>query len=263
MQLPWTSDFAEGFDAIVASGPTAAEAVVKMIAYENAKGLRTPDFYISTAISSAGHRREPELRLPAGIPEAIRRNNITGSLILRELVEAPGSLLEAGNVMAPTELGKVPGWSDLDYLGFYFAWMSGLSEEGAVWYFEQLRDPSYAEVFAPAADRTLTNPERWPAYRAFTEIAIAKVDQARSNPSRVRSTGCRVLVQLVDVAESLGCRAETLFAEIEGLDVIAPSFGPDVAPELAADIARLAELEAAVGVARRPAELVATVLRRA
>ncbi len=139
--------------------------------------------------------------------------------------------------------------------------MSGLSEEGAVWYFEQLRDPSYTEVFAPAADRTLTNPERWPAYRAFTEIAIAKVDQARSNPSRVRSTGCRVLVQLVDVAESLGCRAETLFAEIEGLDVIAPSFGPDVAPDLAADIARLADLEAAVGVPRHPAR-VATVLRR-
>ncbi len=73
-----------------------------MIAYENDKGLRTPDFYISTAISSAGHRREPDLRAPAGIPEAIRRNNITGSLILRELVESPGSLLEADNVMAPT-----------------------------------------------------------------------------------------------------------------------------------------------------------------
>jgi hypothetical protein len=262
MELPWTSDFAEGFDALVSTGPTAAEAVVKMIAYENEKGLRTPDFYISTAISSAGHRREPELRPPAGIPEAIRRNNITGSLILRELVESPSSLLEAGNVMAPTELGKVEWWSDLDYLGFYFAWMSGLSEEGAVWYFEQLRDPSYAEVFAPAADRTLTNPERWPAYRAFTEIAIAKVDQARTNPNRVRSPGCRVLVQLVDVGESLGCRAETLFAEIQGLDVIAPSFGPDVAPELAADIARLAEIESAVGVPRHPAQLVATVLRR-
>ncbi len=262
MELPWTSDFAEGFDALVRSGPTAAEAVIKMISYENEKSLRTPDFYISTAISSAGHRREPELRAPGGIPEAIRRNNITGSLILRELVETSSSLLEPGNVMAPTELGHVEGWSDLDYLGFYFAWLSGLSEEGAVWYFDQLRDPSYAEVFAPAADRTLTNTERWPAYRAFTEIAIAKVDQARNSPDRVRSPGCRVLVQLVDVDESLGCRAETLFAEIQGLDVIAPSFGLDVAPELAADIARLGELEAAVGVPRHPAELVATVLRR-
>ena len=261
MELPWTSDFAEGFDALVSTGPTAAEAVIKMISYENERGLRTPEFYISTAISSAGHRREPELRPPTGIPEAIRRNNITGSLILRELVES-STLLAPGNVMAPTELGKVEGWSDLDYLGFYFAWMSGLSEEGAVWYFDQLRDPSYAEVFAPAADRTLSNPERWPAYRAFTEIAIAKVDQARTSADRVRSPGCRVLVQLVDVDESLGCRAETLFAEIQGLDVIAPSFGPDVAPELAADIARLAELEAAVGVPRHPAQLVATVLRR-
>lgn len=262
MKLPWYSDFAKGFDAIVESSPVAAEAVIMMLAYEDGHGLRTPDFYISTAISSAGHRREPELQPTTGIPEAIRRNNLTGSRILRQLVQSPSSLLRTDNVMAPTELGHVKDWSDLDYLGFYFAWMSGLSAEGAVWYFEQLRDPSYAEVFAPAADRTLSNDQRWPAYRAFTEIAIAKIDQARTSADRVRSPGCRVLVQLVDVELSLGCRAETLFAEIQGLDVIAPSFGHDVEPDLAADVARLAELGAGVGVPRQPAELVATVLRR-
>lgn len=262
VSLPWNSAFAAGFDAIETAHPTAAEAVISMIEYENVHGLRTPDFYISTAISSAGHRREPELAAPAAIPEAVRRNNLTGSRILHELVSSPSSLLTADNVMVPTELGHVEGWDDLDYLGFYFAWMSGLSQAGTSWYFDQLRDSSYAQVFAPARDRALPNVERWPAYRAFTEIAIAKVDQARSDLSRVRSPGCRVLVQLVDVGESLGSRAEALYAELQGLDVIAPSFGPDVAPELAADIARLTELGAAVGVARQPAELVATVLRR-
>ncbi len=106
--------------------------------------------------------------------------------------------------MVPTELGKVPSWRDTDYLQFYFA-LSGLSAPGAAWYGEQLAQPTYSTILADADRQGLSNEERWPAYRVFTEIAVAKLGQARALAGRSRSSGRGLLLQLVDVQESLGC----------------------------------------------------------
>lgn len=252
----WQSIRRPALDAIVAAGPSAAGAVTSMIDFEEARGVGVPPIYVSTAITSAGHRREPGLQDPAGIPEAVERNNRSAALIMEALATYQPHLVDAGNVMVPTELGKVRGWKDTDYLQFYFAWLGGLTASGSAWYCEQLADPTYASILAAADRRELSNQERWPAYKVFAEIAVAKVAQARRRRDALRSEGSTMLLQLVDVEESLGCRAESLFAEILELDVIAPTFADRIDPNLDADLRRLSDLGATVGRLRAPAEIV-------
>jgi hypothetical protein len=253
----FVSVFKPIFDGIVQTGPGVAEAVAQMIAFEDAHDLDTPRVYVSTAITSGGHRRDPTLE----IDEVIPRNNRAATLVMSALAAHGAPQVEPAGVMVPTELRKVRGWGDTHYLLFYFAWLAGLSAEGTSWLQEQLAEPVYEPTLAKANDRSLTNEERWPHYRVFTEIALAKLALAEARPRGKRTDGSSLLLQLIDVHQSLGCRAEEIFADVRELDRLAPTFAADLTGALGSEIGELQKLGATTGIDRRPVELVPVLLR--
>jgi hypothetical protein len=258
--LPWTSSWKPAFDEIVESAPSPSGAVDSMTQFAKREHLDLPTIYGSTAITSAGHKRDPELQGADAFPEVIRRNNRTASLLKGSLCDHTANHVSSVNTMVPTELGKVTGWKDTHYLQFYFAWLAGLSPSGAVLYAEGLTDPAYEKILAAADDRSLPNEARWPAYKIFVEIAIAKLADVERRTGAKHDDGATILLQLNDVGESLGCRAEQMYSDARGLDVIAPSIAADIGGDLGDDLAHLADIGAQVGVVRGPVELVAVGL---
>ena len=244
-------------------GPTVSRALEMVEEFEKAEKLKVPKVYVSTSITSGGYARDPNLSRE----QVIAANNRVGGLIAGSLSENESPVLESTNSMLPTELGHVKGWLDSDYILFYFCWLAGLSASGAAWVERQLKEPVYEETLR-LANRTkrddgsrIPNEERWPYYKVFVEVTLANLSLAEALPDGNRAEGSKLMLQLVDVERSLGCQAERMFAEARRLDLLAPTFAPDLASPLAEEVAALLKLEAKVGVARRPVELVPVRLR--
>jgi hypothetical protein len=254
-------DFLSAFKPLYAelenSGISVSAAVGKVSEFEERQTLSIPRIYASTAITSGGYFRDKSL----SAREVIARNDRTAMMLMTSLVYADASLVATNNVMLPTELGPVPGWLDSHYMLFYFAWLSGLSKSGTEWLEAEMAEPVYASILATANNRQLTNDQRWPSYRAFVEIALAKVALAEARVGGKRADGSELLLQLVDVEFSLGCRSEQMYADARGLDRISLSHAPDLPDPLGADLAELEGLGAKVGVTRMPVELVPVLLR--
>jgi hypothetical protein len=257
----WHSVWKPAYDNIVATDPTPHVAVAKILEFGEHRKLPTPRFYVSTAITSAGWRRDPELRDPTRISEAITRNNRTASLILGELVANANSLVTERSMMVPTDLEKVPSWDDTDYLIFYFAWSAGLNADGAERFARSFNEDQYTPILTAANNRKLTNDQRWPAYQLFTEVAVTKLRLTESNQDTRAGDEAHTLLQLIDVGESLGCRAERLFADARGLDINIHTFEDELPGELGTDVDRLRDLKASVGAARTDIELTPISLR--
>jgi hypothetical protein len=160
-------------------------------------------------------------------------------------------------IMLPAELGSVQGWKDSDYPLFYFSWLTGLTETATAWLVDELAAPAYGKIMEIANNRDLSNEERWPHYRLYTEALLTKIAVAESRPRGKRADGADVMLQLIDVEWSLGCRAEQIFADARGLIRLAPTFEPDPADaRIAQVLGELTELGAGVGHPRKPVELV-------
>lgn len=244
------------YDCIVQSGPSVPDAVALVLEIQRHSTHETPALYASTAITSAGFKRDVALEFG----EVVRLNNLTSALIMNDLARDGAADVSPANVMLPTELGKVPGWSDSDYLLFYFCWLAGLDDDGAKLVADQMLDPVRAGIVAAANDRTLTNEQRWPSYRVMVEILLTNIAIAEATGGRTHR-GARTLVQLVDTKESLGCRAEQMYADARGLDCVAVTLDDSVSEQLRELRERLEALGAEVGVPRRPAQLVPLHLR--
>jgi hypothetical protein len=259
--LDFASAFKPLYDDLVNSEVTAltvSDAVEKALAFQGREDLVVPRIYFSTAITSGGFFRDKSLSLP----EVIARNGRTAQLVVSALVEYRAPSVSPKDMMLPTELGKVPGWADSHYLLFYFCWLSGLSRSGTAWVENELKDPVYRPILEIANDRGKSNDDRWPSYRTFVEVLLAKLALAEARPDAMQDDGCQLLLQLVDVEYSLGCRAEQIYAEARGLDRLAPTFSPDVASALGQEIAALKGLGSTVGAERKPVELVPVQLRK-
>ena len=246
------SAFGSLYDAIVTKRPSAADAVAVASAFEEQRDLEVPNVYVSTAITSAGYKRDRTL----DEREVITRNGRAAEQVMTALEAYSAPRIRPATVMVPTELGWVKPWLDSDYLIFYFSWLSGLSAEGARWVAAQLAEPVYEPILRVTDDRSRSNEERWPSYRVFTEILLANLALAEARPGGKRSDGATVLLQLIDVDESLGCRAERLYAEARGLDRHAPTFAEDLTGPLGEEVGVLRGLGAEVGAQRQPVELV-------
>ena len=256
-QPTFISMFKPLYDSIVQGGPSVADAVGEAVAFEDEHELMVPRLYVSTAITSAGYKRDTSLDLS----DVISRNNTAAGLVMWALVEREAPHIDPTEVMLPTELGTVPGWCDSDYLLFCFAWLSGLSASGSEWLMAQLSDPVYEPIVALANDRRQPNEVRWPHYRVFAEVALAKLALAESRKGGKRADGAEFLLQLIDTQESLGCRAEEIYADVRGLDRLSPTFAADLGGPLGAAVRQLSDLGASVGRERRPVELVPVLLR--
>jgi hypothetical protein len=254
----WYSDWQPAYDAVVAQDPSPQVAVQMMLQFGARKGLRTPNYYVNTAISSAGWVDPGNFTR-----EDLEKNNKTASLILGALASNDRSLVTTSSVMVPTELGKVPSWKDTDYLMFYFAWMAGLNSEGAERFCRSMDDPFYSSMKETANRRGVPNDQRWPSYRLITEVLISKLQMVESLDGIRAGESVNTLIQLVDVDKSLGCQAERIFADVLRLDIIAPTFEIDrLSGELAEYIEGIGrDRGAVVGATRTPVEVIAIALR--
>jgi hypothetical protein len=254
--------FAPLYRAIVAADPPPSRAVAMAIEFEQSARLELPTIYASTTITTAGYKRDSSLKLG----EVIQRNGLVAGHLMQGLADGFKADIDLQSVMLPTEMAKVPSWKDTHYLLFYFGWLSGLSETGARELETEFDDPTYRSVRKAAdavkPDAKTPDEERWPAYREFTEIALAKLAVVAASKSGKRDDGSAILLQLVDVEQSLGCRAERLYADARGLDRITITVGDDQPAALAAEIKELRGLGASLGAPRAPVELTPLALAR-
>jgi tRNA(Arg) A34 adenosine deaminase TadA len=250
--LPFRSSYRALYREIGEISPSVPNAIARAIAYEDERNLETPRVYVSTAITSGGYRRDSSLALG----EVIARNNHAALLMAHELQAHDAPHVTPYEVMLPVELGPVEGWGDTDYLLFYFAWLGGLTEVGAAWLVDQLSGSAYQPIRAVADDRRRSNEDRWPQYKIFVEVALTTLAVAEARPGAKRADGADLMLQLIDVETSLGCRAERLFADARGLTRLAPTFGPEVSDKVGAQVAALNALGVQVGALRKAVELV-------
>jgi hypothetical protein len=254
--MTWTSARKSAYDSIVAQAPAPAEAVQIMIDFETAHGLTTPLVYVSTAITSGGFRRDPRYSDPAAVRQAIDMNNAACANLMAVIASQPEPLATVDNVMVPTELGAVPQWADSHYLEFYFAWCAGLTGQAAAAYSLALTSPELASIRAEADARDRSNAERWPAYAQFAKAATVEAALARRVLGADARPASRYLLQLVDVGYSLGCQAETVMARGVGWEILTIAVGSNLTGTALTDVQALRALDATVGAASQPIEIV-------
>jgi hypothetical protein len=248
----YQSPHAPIFAGLVAAGRAISEALDYVRTEERRREVASPEVYVSTAISSGGYKRDASL---TNIRDVITANNRTAGLLVGSLATSPG-VITGTDCMLPTEIGSMTfasgrSWADTDYLEFYFAYAAGLSVAATEKMENSFATPDYASLLGLANDRNRTNDERWPAYRAFTEVTLAKV-QGLLRIGGAEYEPFPVMLQLVDVEISLGCRAEELYASYFGLDLVMPAIARDRLAHddpLGPDLDTLSELGAVVGVA--------------
>ncbi len=236
---------------------TPSAAVQRALDFQELHHLRTPQIYVSTAITSAGYKRDTTL--PTA--DVIRLNNEAAQTLLTALHAGGAPGIHPAELMVPTELGKVPGWKDSHYLIFYFSWLSGLSAEATAWVEGRIADPVLAPTLVIADDRNRPNAERWPHYEQFVNVLLTHLTVAAARRRGRVGDPSTTMLQLIDVQESLGCRAEDLFAEVNNLDLLTLTLAEGLSGPVAEHIKRLSDLKATLGVPRRPAQLVPLVLR--
>ena len=233
-----------------------------MIDYGDKHALVRPLIYVSTAITSAGFSRDPNLQGPDNLRTVIERNGQVCIDLVAALASSPSPIVLPANAMVPTELGNVPGWTDTNYIEFYFGWCLGLDKATATEYSRMLAAPVYASIRLQADARGIPNEQRWPAYQAFAEAATSLVAELDAKGRTAEHDACRYLLQLVDVSESLGCRAETLMAQSLGLDILTVVVTEGSDGSVFSQVTALRSLGATVGADSAPVQIVALSVNR-
>ena len=190
-------------------GFTPATGYEKYCLNRDEKGLQHPLFYASTTITSGGYRRDEEL--PIG--EAIAANSIFARQILDESLLSSG--FEPSLIVLPSELGKVKGWTQADYLQFWLYIIRGVSPRAAkeleiTWY----RNP---ETGLPDIANRMESSASYDEKRlAYIDFVRKFMDMKTTEPtSQLLAPHWPALAMLpfFDNNMSLGCSAEYYFAE--------------------------------------------------
>jgi len=187
-------------------------------------------FYFSTTITSGGYARFNDL--PKG--EAIKLNSDLAAEMVNTGMVSRGIPEEV--LLLPSELGKVTGWSQADYLSFWFFVIRAVSTEQAVELEERLfnpEDPEYTQIvermeMAPAYN------QRRQAYKDYVERYF-EFKKTKLGSSLVKPFWpAPAVVPMVDNSYSLGCAAEYYFAE-----VVLPSWFPVIEQDRQGEVSKL------------------------
>lgn len=169
-----------------------------------------PTVYLSMAITSGGYAREDGL----GIGEVISRNSEFGTLAKAALLRQHPELSEA-DVVLPSDLGKVRGWSQSDYLLFWFHTIVGLEAERAAWVSERM---SPALKYPGFVDKTLPVDEKWRDYAQFTQDYVSGLEELSDTHGRdLQPNNMQAMLMILDGSMSLGGRAEEALCRAIGV----------------------------------------------
>lgn len=169
-----------------------------------------PTVYLSMSITSGGFARDEELT----IGDVITQNSEYGTLAKQALINQHPVLREQ-DIILPSELGKVKGWSQSDYLLFWFHTIAGLKPQDT----QIVSDHMQPYLTLPGfTDKTLPPEQRWQDYERFTnEYVRALREVAQQQGRSLRPSNIQAMLMILDGEMSLGGRAEELLCRRIGI----------------------------------------------
>lgn len=170
--------------------------------------LLDPTVYLSMAITSAGFKRDPDL----SFGEVLDKNTRYGSLAALAIIERYSNL-DITDIIVPSELGKVRGWSQADYLLFWFHVISGVDYDAAVSIESSLRLSGLPST-PGFSDPSLTSAQRWGDYAS---LATKYADLFKNYYHVTPPSNIRAILFVLDKELSLGARAEDLLCRKIGI----------------------------------------------
>lgn len=179
-----------------------------------------PSIYLSMSITSGGFARDTSLEFG----QILEQNSIFGSKMKASLLEEFPSLT-ATDIILPSELGKVQGWSQSDFLLFWFHVIVGVSPEVARNISKKMSPVMQLPGFF---DKTLPPDERWEDYKTFTETYVQIVMQhIDKQGTELAPHNMASMIAILDGDLSLGGRAEELLCRSLGIPVEWPVIKPE------------------------------------
>lgn len=209
-------------------------------------------YYVSTTITSGGFARDTELPFA----EAIAQNTALAGALTNAIIA--NCAVRPSSVILASDLPKVPGWKQSDYLIFWLSLLEGVPGEVS----EGLG--AYMQEFAGTTkmdDSTASYDDKLRSYEALVEEFV-RMGNALAIPGRNDYMRQRPrifnMIQLIDTEESLGCRAERLYARLRGLNVYKIRLEPDLlSQETRRALGAVTALGAKVGIQdRSPVRLI-------
>lgn len=178
-------------------------------AHLEANGL-DPTIYLSMAITSGGFIRDNSL----GIGEVIARNSAYGGMAKQALLHQHPEFTDK-DIVLPSELGKVKGWSQAEYLLFWFHVITGLTAEDAAIISEKMA-PSL--TYPGFTVKDLDTKSKWQDYEQFTHDYIRYLKRlADEKGRRMQPNNMQAVIMILDSDMSLGGRAEELLCRLIGI----------------------------------------------
>jgi hypothetical protein len=173
------------------------------------KGL-DPTIYLSMAITSGGYARDADL----DIGQVITNNTDFGTLAKDALLRQHPELSEA-DIVLPSDLGKVRGWSQSDYLLFWFHVITGLEAEHAA----QVSGRMAPSLTYPGfVDKSLPAEAKWGDYARFTSDYVRCLrDLAAEHGRDLQPNNMQAMIMILDGDMSLGGRAEAELCRAIGI----------------------------------------------
>jgi hypothetical protein len=169
-----------------------------------------PTIYLSMAITSGGYARDADL----DIGQVITNNTDFGTLAKEALLRQHPELNEA-DIILPSDLGKVRGWSQSDYLLFWFHVIVGLEAEDAAKVSERMTDSLEYPGFT---DKTLPPEQRWSDYARFTRDYVRDLHGLKEEHGRdLQPNNMQAMIMILDGDMSLGGRAEAELCRAIGI----------------------------------------------
>ena len=213
-----TSPYREVFEEI--EQRAERESLTPQAAYEIYssyldKNELDPMIYLSMAITSGGYARDEGL----SIGEVIEGNNGFGDIAKKAfLVQHPEFTAE--DIILPSELGKVKGWSQSDYLLFWFHVICGPEPKVAKHISVAMKD---SLAYPSFTDKSLSQEQRWNDYLQFTKDYHEALLEAMSDgDGKKYCSNIQAMIMILDGEMSLGGRAEEELCRRIG---IPPQFG--------------------------------------
>jgi hypothetical protein len=169
-----------------------------------------PTVYLSMAITSGGFVRDDDLT----VGEVIEKNSAFGIMARKALLRQHPEFSER-DIVLPSDLGKVKGWSQSDYLLFWFHTITGLTVEHA----RGVSEAMLSSLSYPGfTDKTLNTDDRWQDYQRFTDDYVRCLSKLRDEYGRnLQPNNVQAMVMILDGNMSLGGRAEERLCRALGI----------------------------------------------
>jgi hypothetical protein len=208
--------YREIFSEFEGAPVSTIDAYVRYRQWLDERGI-DPSIYLSTAITSGGLTRNADLTFS----EIMDGHTEFGGLMAEAIVDqyGRGGLITREDIVVPSELGKVPGWGQADYLLFWAHVITGLDPCEAALLDDAVRRSGVIE--RPGfREKSLPREEKLKDYAALAETYVAslrRLELGKGNNGAELPRNIQAVVLILDPAESLGANAERYLCHLLGI----------------------------------------------